>query len=195
METNLYSLSVQRTENVKRMMLKKEQKEQILELIAKSHAIGKPLIRRTRKSQEYLKFVKVKEAREEMYQQTCTIFKQRQRKSKSIAGSNPLKEGHVTKIDDDNTTKMGIETEREKRTMAKRFTFDKGLKKFGQRMLEKLKSMYVTMYEGKSPVMFNQKKFNADNKEVLVLEEVDFKSEKTPRYFRKKNYICLKPRL
>ena len=51
------------------------------------------------------------------------------------------------------------------------------------------------MYEGKSPVMFNQKKFNKDDKEVLVLEEVDFKSEKTPRYFRKNNYVSLKPRL
>jgi len=87
--------------------MKKEQQEKILQLIAQSHAIGKPLIRRTRKSKEYQNFVKVKDAREELYQHTLILHKQSKNKSKSIAGSRPKQEGYVKMLGDDNKIKNG----------------------------------------------------------------------------------------
>ena len=102
-------------------------------------------------------------------------------------------EGHVKEIFDKSNTKMDNDILREKRLVAKRFKFDSGLQKFGQLMLTKLKSMYKRMYSGNAPIIFKEK--NEDNKDVLVKEEVEFKSEQAPRYFRRMDgYYSLKPR-
>lgn len=78
-----------------------------MDVINDSFTLGKKVLRRTRQSEEYLNFVKIKQSKQDDYNRACRLFKQRTNKSKSIAGDHPFAEGYVTELGLDNKTREG----------------------------------------------------------------------------------------
>ena len=59
---------------LQRMMQKQAQKERIMEVISDSFVLGKKVLRRTRQSQEYLGFVRIKQSKQDDYNRACRLY-------------------------------------------------------------------------------------------------------------------------
>lgn len=106
---------------VQRMAVKNNLMEEQKRLINDSFCLGKKVVRRTRKSAEYLAYAAIKKGKQDDYDRGCMLYNQYMHKSKSISGDCPLPEGYVTELGMDNKSKDGIMLEKTKIREAKRF--------------------------------------------------------------------------
>jgi hypothetical protein len=107
--------------NIRQLVKKSRKVDATYEKILEAFTLGKKVIRRTTKSQEYLKLAKSKQEKQDALEHAMVLHKQYLQRSNSVGVSKPLLEGYVTEFGQDNKSIDGKKQELEKRQRAKQF--------------------------------------------------------------------------